>query len=313
MENNNTKRGKFIVFYGINNLGKSTQAKKLVQTLKEQGEKAEYLKYPIYELEPSGNLINNYLRGGNQYSLSPREAQIIYVLNRGQYEKELKKKLDSGINIISEDYTGTGLAWGITAGVDELFLKYINKHLLKEDLAFLFDGERFIEAEEKDHKHESDQEIMDRARITHLKLGQELGWIKINANRPIEVIHQEIYSKIKHFNRNGSFTFNNYQKESRQTALYPDLGNNFIYPTLGLTGEAGEVSEKVKKIIRDKNGLMDQETEEIIKKELGDVLWYLSQLATEMNLSLEDVAQENLHKLSQRKENNTLHGEGDNR
>ena len=80
--------------------------------------------------------------------------------------------------------------------------------------------------------------------------------------------------------------FNTYQKKARETAQYPNLGSNNIYPTLGLVGEAGEVAEKVKKVIRDKNGIFDNESKLGIKKELGDVLWYVSNLCTELNLSL---------------------------
>lgn len=108
-------------------------------------------------------------------------------------------------------------------------------------------------------------------------------------------------------------TFEEYQKLSRQTAIYPNLGNNFIYPTLGLAGEAGEVAEKIKKVLRDGNNLITEEKKEEIKKELGDVLWYISQLATELNLSLEEVASHNIEKLLSRQERAQLHGDGDNR
>lgn len=107
--------------------------------------------------------------------------------------------------------------------------------------------------------------------------------------------------------------FKEYQKKSRETAIYPNLGENFIYPTLGLVGEAGEVAEKIKKVLRDKNGILDEETKEEIKKELGDVLWYIAQVATELNLSLDDIAKSNLEKLKSRKERNKLQGSGDNR
>ncbi len=108
-------------------------------------------------------------------------------------------------------------------------------------------------------------------------------------------------------------TFKEYQEESRKTAIYPDKDNNFVYPVLGLVGEAGEVAEKIKKIIRDKEGIVDQESREKVMKELGDVLWYLSQTATELNLSLEKVANNNIEKLKSRQERGKLQGEGDNR
>ncbi|HPN54419.1 MAG TPA: nucleoside triphosphate pyrophosphohydrolase family protein [Candidatus Moranbacteria bacterium] len=107
--------------------------------------------------------------------------------------------------------------------------------------------------------------------------------------------------------------FEEYQKKSRKTALYPNVGNNFIYPTLGLSGEAGEVAEKIKKVIRDKNGIIDDETKELIEKELGDVLWYVSQLATELNLSLDKIAEKNIEKLYSRLERGKIQGSGDNR
>jgi NTP pyrophosphatase (non-canonical NTP hydrolase) len=107
--------------------------------------------------------------------------------------------------------------------------------------------------------------------------------------------------------------FQEYQKKSRETAIYPTVGKGFVYPTMGLAGEAGEVSEKIKKLFRDKNGVADGDTKRELEKELGDVLWYLSQIATELGLSLDEVAQKNIEKLFSRKERGALHGNGDNR
>lgn len=107
--------------------------------------------------------------------------------------------------------------------------------------------------------------------------------------------------------------FDEYQKQSRTTAVYPNQGSNFVYPVLGLAGESGEVAEKIKKVIRDKNGLIDEQTRADLAKELGDVLWYVSQLATELNLSLSQVAENNLKKLFERQARGMIHGSGDNR
>ena len=92
---------------------------------------------------------------------------------------------------------------------------------------------------------------------------------------------------------------NEYQYLARKTALYPNVGENPIYPTLGLTGEAGEVADKVKK--------------ESIKLELGDVLWYVSQLSSELGFDLEEVANANLEKLSSRSLRGCISGDGDSR
>jgi NTP pyrophosphatase (non-canonical NTP hydrolase) len=108
-------------------------------------------------------------------------------------------------------------------------------------------------------------------------------------------------------------TFQEYQTESRKTAIYPDKDNNFVYPTLGLAGEAGEVAEKIKKVIRDGNGVVSDEKREEITKELGDVMWYVANLSTELKISLEDVVSKNIEKLQSRQQRNELHGSGDNR
>lgn len=104
-----------------------------------------------------------------------------------------------------------------------------------------------------------------------------------------------------------------YQQRSRQTARYPNAGSNPIYPTLGLCGEAGEVADKVKKVIRDRGGSFSPEVIEALKLELGDVLWYVAQLSTELGLDLADVATANLEKLASRAVRNVISGDGDQR
>lgn len=108
-------------------------------------------------------------------------------------------------------------------------------------------------------------------------------------------------------------TFDEYQSKALKTAIYPNIGANFIYPALGLVGEAGEVADKVKKVIRDKNGCLDEETIKELGKELGDVLWYIAALCSELNLSLNDMAKNNIDKLNSRKERDKIKGSGDNR
>lgn len=107
--------------------------------------------------------------------------------------------------------------------------------------------------------------------------------------------------------------FNEYQQKSRQTAVYPIIGQGFVYPALGLAGESGEVVEKIKKIFRDQQGMVGDEQRQAVAKELGDVLWYLAQLATELDLDLNQVAQDNLDKLLSRQQRGQLHGSGDER
>ena len=107
--------------------------------------------------------------------------------------------------------------------------------------------------------------------------------------------------------------FKDYQTKSRKTAGYPAIGHPVIYPVLGLANEAGEVAGKVKKVFRDKEGKISDETREALKAELGDVLWYLAQVATELDLSLDEIAEHNIEKLYSRLERGKIRGDGDNR
>jgi NTP pyrophosphatase (non-canonical NTP hydrolase) len=107
--------------------------------------------------------------------------------------------------------------------------------------------------------------------------------------------------------------FTDYQTKSRATAKYPVIGHGVIYPTLGLVNEAGEVAGKIKKVFRDKDGEINVETREALKAELGDVLWYLAQVATELDLSLDEIAEANIAKLLDRLERGKIKGDGDNR
>ena len=107
-------------------------------------------------------------------------------------------------------------------------------------------------------------------------------------------------------------TFNEYQRAARGTAIYPQ-DMKVVYPTIGLAGETGEVAEKVKKTIRDKQGIFDPDTTRELAKELGDVLWYVAAIASDLGLDLDDVAQANIDKINSRQARNLLHGQGDNR
>ena len=106
--------------------------------------------------------------------------------------------------------------------------------------------------------------------------------------------------------------FSEYQRFSRRTAEYPREAW-LTYPALGLAGEAGEVSEHAKKAIRDDAGTVTDERRSAMAKELGDVLWYVSQLASELGLELDRIARDNLEKLFSRQRRGVLSGSGDDR
>jgi len=110
-----------------------------------------------------------------------------------------------------------------------------------------------------------------------------------------------------------SIRLNKFQIESFGTAMYPNKGDNLTYPVLGLCGEAGEVAEKLKKMYRDDDGQLTPERREGLIGELGDVLWYVAAVASELNVTLSDVAQGNMDKLYSRRDRGVLSGDGDDR
>lgn len=108
---------------------------------------------------------------------------------------------------------------------------------------------------------------------------------------------------------------NEFQEHALETAVYPGRWNTggLLYATLGLAGEAGEVADKVKKIVRDFDGILDDEYAAAIAKELGDVLWYAAAVADELGYKLDEVAGANVEKLASRAERGVLTGAGDDR
>lgn len=104
---------------------------------------------------------------------------------------------------------------------------------------------------------------------------------------------------------------NEYTEKARRTDFNVDIhGNTWLYYALGMVGEAGEIAEKIKKAYRDNGGEFDKE---LMKKELGDVLWYIAMLSEKFGFTLEDVAQTNIAKLEDRMRRGVLNGSGDKR
>jgi NTP pyrophosphatase (non-canonical NTP hydrolase) len=111
----------------------------------------------------------------------------------------------------------------------------------------------------------------------------------------------------------GAFDFSGYQEAAARTGGVVATDHPIVYPTLGLVNEAGEVAGKVKKIFRDRQGVITDADRQALTLELGDVLWYLSELCTRLGIRLEDVAEQNITKLTDRAARGVLGGDGDQR
>lgn len=172
-------KGKFITLYGINNIGKSTQAQILTERLIGAGYNAEFLKYPNYSVEPSGKFLDSVLRGSGEQKISEDELQMWFVLNRYQFQPEIEKKLSEGKILVVEDYIGTGIAWGVAKGLDRKWLEAINENLIKENLAIMLYGKRHVSAKEPSHIHEQNDTLIEKCRLVHEDLAKRYGWKKV--------------------------------------------------------------------------------------------------------------------------------------
>ena len=125
----------------------------------------------------------------------------------------------------------------------------------------------------------------------------------------IDIIRKEFERKL--------MDFREYQIESRKTDVGTSAQDNlkpgWLYYALGISGEAGELTEKIKKLFRDKEGLIDREFLDSVIKEMGDILWYMGRLSDVFGINFNLIAETNIKKLLDRMERNKLHGEGDNR
>ena len=148
--------------YGINNIGKSTHAKMLVERLVQEGYDAVYLKYPIYDLEPTGPRINAILRSEGNQEISEKDLQMLFKENRRDFEPQLREMISMGKIVVAEDYTQTGIAWGTAKGLEEIWMEDLNLGLLEEDFAILLVGERSLHAVEPTHIHESNNVLIKK-------------------------------------------------------------------------------------------------------------------------------------------------------
>lgn len=179
--------GIFIAIYGINNIGKTYHAKRIVARPQKLGKKAVYIKYPIYSQKPTGPLLNRVLRSHGKQHMREEELQLWFVLNRYQFEPKLKSMLRAGKIVVAEDYIGTGIAWGMAKGASQRELENMNKFLVQPDRVFLLDGARKFNAKEKKHLHEQDDLLSEKCQKIYRKLARKYGWkiIQVDPDRDI--------------------------------------------------------------------------------------------------------------------------------
>jgi len=204
-------KGKLITLYGINNIGKSTQAKLLVENLRANGHDAIHIKYPVYDLKPSGTFLNDVLRNSLGQSITEEELQMWFAVNRFQFQEQLQDWLNEGRIVVAEDYTGTGLAWGSAKGAKLPWLEEINRYLLKEDLAVFLKGKRNLHAKENNHIHEQNDELVEACQFIMENLAAKYGCVLLNVKPSIGETAKDIWEIVDNFLKS-----NNEQKNEKQ-------------------------------------------------------------------------------------------------
>lgn len=193
------KKGLFITVYGVNNIGKSTHCRILTERLKREGHDVVTIKYPVYDLEPTGTELNRILRGGEQKDLSEEKLQSLFTQNRRDFEPQLKKYLEEGKIVVAEDYTGTGVAWGMAKGLSLQFMERLNDGLLREDFPLLLMGNRDARATEKSHIHEQNQSLLASVSKIFVQLGERYGWHVVQLQKDIPDTADLLWNAVKDF------------------------------------------------------------------------------------------------------------------
>ena len=187
------KSGILFTLLGVNNMGKTTQQQLLEKRLREEGYRVAYVKYPVYDLEPTGPRINAYLRNGNPEGIAAREFHELQIQNKRDAAPELERLLGENDIVLAEMYTGTGITYGMGDGLDKAWLVSQYAPLREADVSILLDGERFLGSREAGHHFENDDAKTEVIRQAHLELAKDFGWQIVNANQPVEKVHEDIY------------------------------------------------------------------------------------------------------------------------
>lgn len=190
------KRAKIVAIYGITNLGKSTQCLRLKNHFNSQGLKCEIVKYPRYDLEPTGPRIYNYIKKDNPEKLTPFGFQKLQVKNRQDFEDTLLQMAEDNDILLLEMYIGTGIAYGMGDGISKQAMIEMNKGLLEPDMSLLLNGKRFMESKESNHVFEQDDEKTERIRNIHLELAQDFNWPVIKSDESEEEVSEALLFEI---------------------------------------------------------------------------------------------------------------------
>lgn len=184
--------GKLIAIYGIPRSGKTTQIELLEQAFRRKEHKTQFVKYPMFDQQPTGEFLNEFLHKGKHEHITERELQLWFTLNRLQYQPVLKERLDEGVVVIAENYVGMSVAYGLLAGVSKEWLVTINDLIVKPDISIVLQCDRVI-----DEAPQGEGKTLRELQQYYQELANEYAWYKVNGDQTMMEVHTEIWEIIR--------------------------------------------------------------------------------------------------------------------
>ena len=190
-------RGLLVVFEGLDQSGKQTQAERLRDRLITAGHHVHLLSFPAYDT-PIGAEIRQALRGEREWGADV--MQLLYIANRYEARPLIEKELARGTIVICDRYVASSIAYGETQGLDVSWLRDVQRHLPQPDLTFLLDIDAEVAARRKTtdrDKYERDLMLLARARESYLRQAAESGWVRIDADRDRPAVAADVFDAVK--------------------------------------------------------------------------------------------------------------------
>jgi len=190
-------RGLLVVFEGLDQSGKQTQAERLRDRLIAAGHHVHLLSFPAYDT-PIGAEIRQALRGEREWGADV--MQLLYIANRYEARPLIEKELARGTILICDRYVASSIAYGETQGLDVSWLRDVQRHLPQPDLTFLLDIDAEVAARRKAtdrDKYERDLMLLARARESYLRQAAEGGWVRLDADRDRQAIAADVFDAVR--------------------------------------------------------------------------------------------------------------------
>ena len=189
-------RGLLVVFEGLDQSGKQTQAERLRDRLVAAGRTVRLLSFPSYDTHIGGE-IGRALKGERDYAADT--MQLLYVANRFEWKPEIERELATGTVVVCDRYLASSVAYGEAFGLDGPWLSEIQRYLPQPDLTVLLDIEPQVSATRKTaerDKYERDLALLGRVRASYLRQASAPKWLRLDAGRDRDVVAAEVFSAV---------------------------------------------------------------------------------------------------------------------